>query len=160
MTSREYFKTLKTIYSAFLAGQVLFALVIVFLVYETMTTSFEDEFTQILLMVFAAISVGSVTTGFILFNQKMEAAQAKSWLNEKLADFRTAMLIKVALMEGPALFAIVGLLMTANVYFFALAALLIVLQLPGFPTKFHVIEKLRLSHDERKVIENPDGVVG
>ncbi|GAB3934751.1 hypothetical protein [Mucilaginibacter myungsuensis] len=112
ITPGNALKTLKLIHLALLLGQVMFGAV-AFL--QIRNLHFDLDFNgQPLMIVVAVLAVSAFTVGNLLFNKQLEAAVSRTSLTEKLSGYQTAMIIRLALIEGPSMLGIVGFLISGN----------------------------------------------
>ena len=95
----------------------------------------------------------------LINKSKINKIKQKTNLLEKLGDYRSAFIIKFALLEGPAFLSITVFLLTANkvylVYILPIIILFIILR----PTKDKIVVELELNKEERDMVDNPDTVV-
>ena len=80
-------------------------------------------------------------------------------LNKKLTGYQSALIVKLALIEGPAFFTVVAYLLTTNVLFPVIAVFLEVVMVLSAPRKDKLITDLNLSMKETSILENPDSVI-
>ncbi|MEP6748157.1 MAG: hypothetical protein ABJB86_10565, partial [Bacteroidota bacterium] len=78
----------------------------------------------------------------------LEAIPATASAVEKLNDYRTAAIIKWAMIEGAALFAIICFMITRNYAFIALAFALIIFFALQAPSKLKLMLQLQISESE------------
>ena len=142
-------KTLLTIHTAFLYGQVLFA-VVAFLITDKNQPKVDENFSRIIQTVAALFTVTSVAIAFFLFKKKMEALQMQMDLTaqQKIIQYKTFSIVKFALLEAPCLFAIVAYFLTTNIYFMVLAAILIIVFAAQRPTVQLIIHHLSVSRED------------
>lgn len=113
-------KSLQIIFYAMLAGQIIFLFISVFLVqsgnFQVNENLFLIFFIVDLLIITPAIVVGPmIYRGFI--NRSLSSKSKE----EKFNFFRQGIIIKLALVEAPTIFSIVGFLLTGSVVFLLLA---------------------------------------
>lgn len=112
----ETLKQLKLIYSAMLAGQVLFFLVTQFIgSQEVSATSTSLDFFQTLV---PALSIGGVGVSMLLYNRMRSSEALKNASDsERWERYRNANIIRWALIEAPNLLAIVAIFLTGAAFF-------------------------------------------
>jgi F0F1-type ATP synthase membrane subunit c/vacuolar-type H+-ATPase subunit K len=111
---------LRIIHYALLAGQIIFAVVVLF----TMSGSPHGQNT--ILIPVAAFSIGaSLASGFI-YKMLVNVAKNNPSESSKMMTYRTAKLVLWAMLEAPALFAIIAAMVTCDKYFLFFAAFLFV----------------------------------
>ncbi len=138
------FSQLRLIWIALIAGQVLFILVTVFMVQPPVADlpPFPLEWLVPLL---------SLSTWLIsewIYQKLVGQAVEKPQLAERLASYRTALLIRGALLESGGLFATVMFLITHTTWVLAFAALPIVFMIVKIPNLTNVESELSLSQSE------------
>ena len=135
-------KTLRILFLALLLGQVLF-LAITFLIRYIHGILLEAaDLTQIFLI----ISLIGCTISHILSYQI-----SKSKL-QKMEQYRSILIIKLALLEGASFFTIICFQLTGDFIFSGIAALMIILFAAKMPTKDKIIFELELSTEEQRSI--------
>lgn len=127
-------KSLLTVHKALLAGQIILLMLFYFLAGNRYNSSNPQLF-KILQFVAAFLAISSVTTAFVTFKKKvMQLQLSNSDLSERLVLYRSASILKFALIEGPAVFSIIAYCIFPNASFIVLAVLLIVLFAMQRPT--------------------------
>ena len=159
ITSKEYFRTLKIIYLALIAGQVIFSLTVVFLIY---TGEFNEDFPEmekIFFILVPVLVIGGYLGGRMFFKKRLETAILKPGLPEKLADYQSALIIRYALLEGPSMLAFIAYLLTADIFFIVIAGFIIIIFITLRPTVDRMISDLELSYDDAQKVQNPDTLI-
>ena len=158
LTSKSYFTSLKIIHFALTAGVVFFMLI----TFTLQFTGFEPELKEMEMIllgitVFAAIS--GIFTGNLLFRKRLEQLVELKSLEKKLMGYQSALILKYALVEGPAFFSVVAYLLTANILFPVITVLLVFTMVLFAPRKDKLISDLNLSNRESAILENQDAVI-
>jgi hypothetical protein len=155
-TSTEYFRFFIIAFYGLIIGQVLFGLLSFFLV---STNSFSSEGAD-LRSVFIYVVPVFVLTGFFLSNliykNRLKGIDRKSSLMIKLTSYRAALIVRYALLEGPSMFAIVVYLVTGDIIFILLAALVVFYFLTIRPNREKVIKDLGLDPNEEQILNDPN----
>jgi hypothetical protein len=89
----------------------------------------------------------------------MNDIKNKSSLTEKLNDYRAAFILRDALLEGAALFAIIAYMICNELILLGVAILLVLIFVFIKPTKDKLIKDLELSSDETVIIEDDNAVI-
>ncbi len=158
LKSKSYFTSLKIIHFALTAGIAFFMLIAISLQF----TGFEPELKEleeILLAITVAGAVAGVFTGNLLFTKKLEQLVELKCLKEKLIGYQSALILKYAMVEGPAFFTIVAYLLTANILFPLITVLLVFTMVLFAPRKDKLISDLNLSRRETEMLNNSDAVI-
>ncbi|MBK7099106.1 MAG: hypothetical protein IPH58_13080 [Sphingobacteriales bacterium] len=156
-TSKQYFSGLRILHMAFFAGLILFSAVSFFLVF-TGSMGKNSELNGILTILVPGLLVAGIISSYFIAKNRLSTLVDKN-LNEKLSGYRVVMILKIALLEGPALFAIISYLLTGNNLCLGLAMLAVLLILFINPSREKVAEELNLSTQDRALIANDDAHV-
>jgi len=158
-TSKQYFKNLQILHGALLFGQLSFLGLAYFI--HSMVGGDENlfgfVFTAQLIVGILALSSLLITTQ--VTKSQLQSIKQKTTLKEKLEGYRSALLLKYALLEGPSLFASVCLLLSGHIFFLAMAVLIIVVFFIQKPTKAKTIADLELSHKDQELLQNEEAIV-
>lgn len=157
-TSKEYFTSLTVIHAALMTGPILFGLVAFYLNASGQFTGDADNL-EVFQIIVPIIVVGGFIGSSLVSNSRLNVIRQKADLRDKLGDYRATLVVKYALLEGPALFALVCYILTASYLFLGLAGLMILALFIQRPTKFKTANDLRLDRKDRELIENPEAVV-
>jgi membrane protein implicated in regulation of membrane protease activity len=114
----NYVRALQILYKALLGAQLFFAAILIILfatggLAGTITVSTANIFIYVAL----AIAVLSVGMSYKVFNQKAGEAKRQNDLTDKLNGYRAAVIMQLALCEGPGLVSIIFYFLTAIIYF-------------------------------------------
>ena len=140
------FKTLTIIYFALLAGQLMFAAVVLSLLKKVF---FSVQYSgDPLLYIVPVMAIGGIMAGDFLFKQQIEIARKRDTLSSKLTVYQTAIIIRCALLEGASLFGIVATLLSGNLFFLMVSAFIILYFLSFRPTKDKLKNLLQLTYEE------------
>jgi hypothetical protein len=158
-TSQEYFRTLKIIFFALILGQVFFALVSYLLNKDMAMTVLEKELINVLKYLLPVFILGGYLSSKLMFSKNLKTAISRQTLSEKLTDYRTALIIRFALLEGASFITTLVYLLTGNAIFLGFAVIVIVIFLTMMPSAARAVKDLQLNvYDEQK-ISNPDAVI-
>lgn len=120
MKLAELIKSAQIIFWTLLFGQILFLFISVFLVQSGNVKPNEDLF-LILFIVNLMIITPAIVLGPMIHRRFIERANSKKLVEEKFILYRQGAIIKLALVEAPTIFSIVGYLLTGSVIFLILA---------------------------------------
>ncbi|MBP7496191.1 MAG: hypothetical protein KA792_00805 [Bacteroidales bacterium] len=126
-TSKEYFRALSTIYYAMIAGQIFFVLISFFLVYKGIIKEQDKDLNDVFSIIIPVFVLGVIMSSNILFRNKLKKSKSKTLLIEKMNDYRSALLIRYALLEGPCFLSIVAYLLCGVNLFLMLAGVIILI---------------------------------
>jgi len=156
LTSKEYFRTLQIIHLALIAGLLFFGLLAVFLINSGEFIVELKELKKTFFILVPVFVIGGYLGGRILFKKSMETAGKKESLPEKMADYRSALIVKYALLEGPSMLAIIAYLLTGDLSFIIIAAFIIAIFLTLRPNAGRAISDLNLNNYEIENIQDPN----
>jgi thiosulfate reductase cytochrome b subunit len=131
--------TLQIIYSALMAGVLFFLIVSVVLVLSGGAfIQGEKQEEQIFLIIAGVLAVTAIFAGISIVKKKLENLQLLQSIQEKIGQYRSLLIIRAALMEGPSFFFIVGYLLFGNLAFGIGAVFCLAVMAAYFPTKSRI----------------------
>lgn len=137
----DFSKMLLVIFVGLIMGQLLFAGVTFFVLKPSVVPSNDQLF---LFLTLAMIGAG-ISAGLFFWNKMKTEIQPIDGLDEKLSKYRTATIIRMALLEGPNLFGIVAYMLTGNQIVLGIAAAGMLFFLTYVPLKNKVMKDLGYS---------------
>ncbi len=159
LTSKEYFKLLSVLYFALIGGQVFFGLIAFYLNNNGSYHPQGKDLKDIFIYLVPIFALYGVIAGSIIFKKKLNLSKSKTSLIEKLNDYRTASIIRYALLEGSSFFSLVSYLLTGDSLFLYLSILIIAIFIILKPSAEKVIIDLELNPGETQIISNPDSII-
>lgn len=138
-------KTLPIIHLALVAGQTLFAAV-TFIIPKNPVKSAGND---MLIYIAPILAVICFIAGHFLFLKLLGNIKSDSTLKDKLMAYQSATIVRLALLEGPSLFSIVGLLLTGNMIFLGITGAIIAYFIYLRPTRQKIEDDLSLSYEEK-----------
>ncbi|HNP21790.1 MAG TPA: hypothetical protein PKM63_14450 [Panacibacter sp.] len=144
-TDNNYFKSLTVLYTALLAGQVIFLLLSVFLVFSGNFVNRMPELENIFFIAVPASIIIARLAGNLLFKRKVQDAVNMTSNSDKLNAYRAAFLTRCALLEFSTLFAIISFLLTNRMELLVFAAGGLFLFVTLKPSKEKVANTLQVS---------------
>ncbi len=158
MTSGNYFKSIKIIHLALVTGVVFFALISILLQAKGFGTV-GQEIDNVLLIVVPIFVLAGIFASNFVFKKKLSEVRKKSNLKEKMEEYQSALIIKLALIEGPSFFAVITYLLTDNYIYLGLTAILIIVFIIYAPNKTKFITDLELTKNESDLINNSESEI-
>jgi MFS family permease len=158
-TSKDFFRTLQIIFLGLIIGQILFGLVSLFLNQTEDWKPVAAELKQVFIYIVPVFVIGGYLGGKMLFKRSMRAAQKKAGLSVKLSDYRSACIVRYALLEGPSMLALISYLITGELSFLVMAAFIIAIFLTIIPTPQKAITDLALDLNDEQKLNNPDAEI-
>ena len=142
-------KALQIIHKAMLLGMVLFATIAFFLNYSGNFPPSLQSYDKVLQVIAILLALSGFFIGNALFKKKIfQLRDSQESFENKLPVYRSACLVQWALLEAPALFSIIGFLLTGNYAFLALAGALVLLFVINTPTKIKMAMLLQVPEEE------------
>src|SRR5580698_5084632 len=107
-------KAIRILYFALLAGQILFALIVTVLVETGIISNGMNSLTSVIQVAIIVIAAVAIPASFFLFRKRLSDIGPEEDLGKKLEKYRAALIIRMALCEFPAMFAIIAYFVTTN----------------------------------------------
>ena len=146
---KKQFRGLNIIYIAVLGSLSLATLLSIYMVFKMGPISiFDDEGLHFLKgLVIMALLVG-IPVGHIFYFNKIKHINKDLQLGKKLAMFQLAFIVRIVLLEGIGLLAMIAYLVTADKAFLYMFAVVFILFIIHAPTKQRIISDMQLRDDE------------
>lgn len=144
----QYLKALTILFTALLAGQVIFAVLAFTLVYTGSFKNSMPELENIFLLFVPALIIIARLAGNQLFKKKILDALNTSTTEEKLSIYRAAFITRCALLEFPILFAIITYLLINRMELLLFAAGGLLLFAMMKPTKEQIASELQINGND------------
>jgi hypothetical protein len=164
MTSKAYFKILSVLHGAMVAGQTIFAIIIFLVVYlpgsgkpQASAAVLDPAHHDVVFYVAMGLVGACILASFLLFRMRVRQLRQKEGLSVRLTDYRSALLQRDVLLEGPGILCTIAFYTTLNERFLALSCLMIFLFLIWWPTRQRVIADIEMEGDP--VLSNPDAII-
>jgi len=139
-------KTLQTVHLALCSGVLLFALVTVFLNRELMFFDANPKTTAPFNPIFPVMGLITLSASIFFYRNLIAKIDKTAADDIKINLYQSAFIISSALLEGGALFNIVGFFMTRNSFFLIFGAANFIFLVLKRPTKDKLISTLQLQH--------------
>lgn len=156
-----YMRSLSILHLAMLAGQVIFVLVALFLqtTQAIKTTALTPEIDSVLRYIIPALAAGSIIAGSFLFRQKTAALKMLPASAEKYNGYRSACILRYAIMEAPSMVAVVVFILSGNYYYLAVSGVVIIAFIIIRPSLTALTRHLQPSIEEQAALESPEAVL-
>jgi hypothetical protein len=156
---KEYFKTLKLLHIALIVGQILFALVVVFMFSRGRIL----DNPQILINIIDYSLIGSIIcflpASYLYYKWKSDKLKTATELKFKMNGYRNILIVRYALLEIPSLVSIVAVMLTGNNYYLLCSGMIVLLMTILRPSKENAIMQLGLNYDEINLLEDPTAII-
>lgn len=149
MKGSEQIKIIQIIFFALLTGQLIFLFISIFLV-QSGNIKTNEELFLILFIVDLMIVFPAIVVGPMLYRNILTKVNSEFSLQEKFNIYRQAVIIKLALVEAPTIFSIVGYLLTGSFVFLIIAIVVLILFFFHKPTIERFAEDLNVPISELK----------
>ena len=147
---RMAYRMLRIIFYALNTGLLLFFMVGIYLNGMQLPPFLPDIDILTVVNIFL---LGSIPAGYLISNRKMEAIDPAAPFPKKFEQYQVAMIIRWAMIEGTALFSIVGLILLHDAKQLVLFILCILVLSVNTVTKEKVIRMAKLSQEEGRALE-------
>ncbi|HWP82523.1 MAG TPA: hypothetical protein VNN76_07700 [Bacteroidota bacterium] len=138
---------LSIIFYALLASQLIFAAVVFFLTQsENLMPPIQGNL--VIEFVLPVVIVLEILLARFLSARRIDAIRAESVPQRRMELYRTAFILKVAMLEGAGLLALVGYLLSQNLLFLAMFLLIVLVFLMNRPTTQSASDALGLSESQ------------
>ena len=144
---KNFFQTLNIIFIALLSGQTIYFFVGIFLIQSGNIDGF-GGFNTIFMFITPVVVLSSILASKFIYSKQVAEFDKSLSLENKLVSYRTANIIKLALLEGANIFNISIMIITANYFFAALFIIIIALFFFNRPTKEKFIMDYEVSADD------------
>jgi hypothetical protein len=158
-TSREYFRSLMTIYTALVAGQIVFLLVALLMQQMKQPSPFPPDFTGWFVWIVPVVIIFAVAGSWVFFRLRLPSIRQREELTVKMAIYRAMLIIRYAIMETASIFAIIGYFATGERVFALLAGLTILFFLTALPSRTRAVNDLEMNAEDQKAIMDPDAEI-
>jgi hypothetical protein len=135
------------IHGALLVGQVLFGAAAFFVTKSTVINL--KATSDPLFYIVPAFTLIGLFAGTFQFKQKLAGMATTGSLNEKLTIYQTALIIRYALTEGPALLGIVAYFSSGNLFYLIIAGIDVLYFIMIRPTRSKLEDDLGLSYEDK-----------
>lgn len=155
---KQYFNILRILHLSLLATVVAFGVVIQVVLLPTGNFG-SIENSSLYVNLGAGYMIFAIAIGYWLFGNQMKNAKASNNLNDKLHTYRSASIIRWALLEGAVLVALIFYLLSGSVVLLAVAGISLVAFLLLHPNVMRLKIDLDLTQAELGRLDNPKELV-
>lgn len=154
-TTGGFLRAMKVTYWALFLGQFTFAGLTFYLNVNNPIQYGEHDPNDVFSYIVPMMVLGGLIGGHFLSKTAIQKAKEKPTFKEKLESYRSALIIRYALMEGPNLFCIVAYLLSSNIVFMYIAIAVMLVYLFSFPKTVQLISDLELNGTEIEQLNDP-----
>ena len=145
------YRTLKIIFYALNTGLLLFFIAAIYL-NEMQIPAFKDGID--ILTYVSVFLLASIPAGYTISSRKMEAIDAGDSFAKKFEQYQSAMIIRWAMIEGTALFSLVGLIVLQDAKQLVIFVICILVLSSNTVTKEKVTRMAKLNSEESKALDD------
>lgn len=160
---KAFLKTLIILHIALMMSVFIFSCVATVLVFNggINDTEYEqgDNFPLILMALAGATVLGSIMGAFVISKKKVEQAASESTLGKKLNSYKAMHIFRMAILEGPAFFAIVAMLLTNEVLLLVLPLVTLAVMFTLIPKLESIAKALNLTKSEINRIQDDNDII-
>jgi hypothetical protein len=155
--SKDYFKAMDIMFFALLAGQFMFALIVlIFSQMGIIAGGFDISVTNIFIGVLIVFIGSCLFASNFVFKNKLKSIDAMAPLSNKMAEYRSASIIKWALLEGPSFLAIIFTFLTGNLIFLGFSGLVMIYFFTMKPGAEKAANEMGLDYEEKQRLTDPE----
>jgi hypothetical protein len=147
-------RAMNVISMAVMAGLLVFLMVAVYLRYSAVFSGADDRLDNIFKFAVPAVIFVAYILSKVLFKVTIEKIDAATDLRQKLAKYMMAHIISLMVLELPGIFAVVAYLLTGRLLYLGFAILMVFAIIFARPTRFRLINDLKLSREEEELLSN------
>jgi hypothetical protein len=144
---KNFFKTLDVLFFAFLSGQIIYFIVGLFIIQSGELKGF-GGLNTIFMFITPVVVLSCIFASRFIYNKQVTEFDKSLPLENKMASFRTANIIKLALLEGANIITVSIMIITANYFFAVLFVAVIVLVFFNKPSIEKFILEYEISADD------------
>ncbi len=161
VTTRAYFRTLRILHLALIMGQVVFAMMVfvIKLVSISETVSLTPELQDLLRYILPGLALLGTGLSWLLFSSRIKALKELTDPAAQYTGYRSACVLRYAILEAPSLIALVGFTLSNDYTFMAIPALIILVFILIRPTKAALISHLQPGYEQQLLLEDPAAVL-
>jgi len=156
MTVYNFLRSNRIIVIAIILSQILFMSVVSFLYLYAEFEAPSFYLIKTLLPFATILTVAGVWGSNFFYKKKLSDKKELKSISEKLVLYRSALILRYTLLNGPSFACIVFYFMTGRLSFILFSILLVGIQIINFPKIEKIIFDLELNYEEQKFLKNPD----
>ena len=155
--SQDYFTMLNLIYFSLVGGLIIFSALLAFLNYNQELP--ESQPVGVFVYLVPVTSILAILGSIYIPKYKLPGIDSKKDLKEKLSYYQSLLIIRWALLEGGALFALVSFMLTGYFMFGGFALLLTLYLILQKPSRYKLLQDINLSDEDRNRIIDSNGIL-
>jgi hypothetical protein len=152
---KQSYRALKLIYASLISGLILFQLVTI-LMNDLAIPGIQEGFDVLNLV--SAVLILMIPAGKMVSDRQVQTIDASAPLQSRFSKLQTAMIMRWAWIEGPAIFSIVVFLLLNDGKQLLLFLVCLVAFILAYPAKTKVADMLKLSEEEKREFHSFDSL--
>lgn len=158
ITTQQYFLTMRIIVGAMAMGIIIFTLIASGLLIKISDTTMSESMTLMMSYLLPSLTALALYMAVFppLFLQNATGIHRAKDLGSRLGSYRSLLILRLAILEGPALLVAVMLMEGLTVYFGLLNIALVIAMLSLFPTPQKLIDFLQLDYNDAALLNDPN----
>lgn len=150
--AKKILSKMNILHLAICVGPTIFALSIAYIVSTGTSFGVTGVSSNVILIFVCILFATSLFLSKMLYRKKVESINPNEPLSGKLTTLSGAFMLKLGMLEAPALLCIVAYMMTANFYLLFPAGLILIIMFLEKPTVNRVANDLNLSSEEIQLL--------
>ena len=157
-TSAQFFSRLKRVRLAIVGGIIMFAGVVAFLI---INGSFlpDASLQGVFNMLVPALALSLIGASMVMYKTLIQKAKDQAELKGKVKAYRAANIMRLAMLDGPSLLAIVATLLTGQLLYLIVPVILIAAMLLHNISAEAAANELDLQYPEKGQLEDPEHII-
>ena len=152
-TVEKFFTTINILFFVLISGQTIYFIIGLFLIQSGNKEGF-GGMNSVFMFITPIVVLSSILASKFIYTKQVTMFDKNLSLENKLVSYRTANIIRLALLEGANIFNISIMIITANYFFAALFIIIIAFFLLNRPAKAKFILEYEISADDAlKILE-------
>ncbi|MBL0333589.1 MAG: hypothetical protein IPP08_07855 [Chlorobiota bacterium] len=147
---KQIFNTVKIMHLAICTGPLIFAIAMAYLVSLGESFGVTGISSTLILLIAVLLFVTGIFLSNILYKKKIDTIIESYNIKDKFAIFTGAFILKLALLEAPALLCVVGFMLTADYKLLIPVGIILLFMYFSAPTLSKLTNDLKLTPDQIK----------
>ena len=159
MNVKVYFKMLSIMHIALIGGQLVFSVIVIFLILSGNIEPSLVENKTLFLIIAVLFTVGGVYLSNFIYKKQIELIKKQIDFKQKFTKFKTIYILRLIFLEAPSTVAIIFYFLTGSWEFLIFTVAIILISLNLKPNKEKISSEIELSDEVKKLLENPETII-
>lgn len=147
-----YLQKINLIFWCMFIALVAYLLLVIYVHPLNSVVSGKQEVISIIEFTIPVVAIIGLMLSSIFYKTKIRSVDEKSGIYQKLGIYRSAIIIKLTCLEGPALIAAFAFLITSSTFYFAITVFMMFVMLVNRPSKVEMKSDLKLEEEELQTL--------